>query len=133
MILKKFYLPALMVLAALLLVSACTSAAQEESSPKGGGDPAMVDSVVVETISGHQYAIINGFYPDPCTRISQVDQSVDGSRFIISLSTDRPGDLLCAQMLEAFEISILLEIGGLAAGEYTVVVSDLEASFSIGP
>ena len=41
--------------------------------------------------------------------------------------------MMCAQMLEAYEISILLETGGLAPGEYTVEANEIEASFSIGP
>ena len=132
--LKKNHLITMMILAALFLLAACSTGTDAESSPKGtGGSPAMVDGVVVETIDGHQYAVVNGFYPDPCTRISQVDQSIDGSTFTISLFTDSPDDLLCAQMLEAYEISILLETGGLAAGEYMVVVGDYDATFSIGP
>ena len=130
---KRFSIPFVLVMAALLLLIACTPEAQGESSTTGDGTPAMVDGVVVETISEHQYAIIDGFYPDPCTRISNVEQTVDGSRISISLSTDSPDDLMCAQMLTQYEISILLETGGLAPGEYTVVVSDREASFSIGP
>jgi inhibitor of cysteine peptidase len=130
---KKSYILALLVAAALLLFSACTADTQGESSAKGGGAPAMVEGVEVETIDGHHYAIIKGYYPDPCTRISQVDQSVDSSRLTITLSTDSPDDLLCAQMLEAYEISILLETGGLAPGDYTVIVSEREATFSIGP
>ena len=92
----------------------------------------MVDGVVVETINQHQYAVVNGFYPDPCTRISEVNQTVDGSRFVISLSTDSPDDMMCAQMLEAFEVSLLLETGGLTPGEYSVEVNDRETSFSLG-
>ena len=92
----------------------------------------MVDGVVVETINQHQYAVVNGFYPDPCTRISEVNQTVDGSRFVITLSTDRPDDLVCAQMLAEYEISLLLETGGLTPGEYTVEVNDRETSFSLG-
>ena len=131
--LKKPYILPVVVLTAMFLLIACTPETQGESSTKGTGTPAMVDGVVVQSISGHQYAVINGFYPDPCTRISQVDQIIDGSRFVISLSTDSPDDLMCAQMLEAYEISILLETGGLAPGEYTVEVNEIEASFSIGP
>lgn len=131
--LKKYHLISMMILAALFLLAACSTGTEAESSAKGTGTPAMVDGVVVETVDGHQYAVINGFYPDPCTRISQVDQSIDSSTITISLFTASPEDLLCAQMLEAYEVSLLLETGGLAPGEYTLVVGDYDTTFNIEP
>ena len=129
---KNIYWSILLVLVSMILLVACADDAQEQSSSKSAGSPAMVDGVVVETINQHQYAVVNGFYPDPCTRISEVNQTVDGSRFVITLATDRPDDLVCAQMLAEYEISLLLETGGLLPGEYTVEVNDRETSFSLG-
>ena len=129
---NKIYFVILLLLLSMVLLVACATDAQEQSSSKSAGSPAMVDGVVVETINQHQYAVVNGFYPDPCTRISEVNQTVDGSRFVISLSTDSPDDMMCAQMLEAFEVSLLLETGGLTPGEYSVEVNDRETSFSLG-
>lgn len=123
---------ALLILTALLLLAACAADQPQESSTKSVGNPAMVDGVVVETVGNHQYAVVVGFYPDPCTRISEVNQVVDGDRFVITLSTDSPEDMMCAQMLEAYEVSLLLETGGLLPGEYTVEVNDRETSFSFG-
>ena len=96
---KNIYWVILLVLVSMILLVACADDAQEQSSSKSAGSPAMVDGVVVETINQHQYAVVNGFYPDPCTRISEVNQTVDGNRFVITLSTDRPDDMLCAQLL----------------------------------
>ena len=87
---KKFSTIVILVLAASLLLVACAADAPEESSAKGSGNPAMVDGVEVVTRNEHQYAIVIGFYPDPCTRISEIEQEVDGTRFVISLSTDSP-------------------------------------------
>ena len=129
---KNIYWVILLVLVSMILLVACADDAQEQSSSKSSGSPAMVDGVLVETINQHQYAVVNGFYPDPCTRISEVNQTVDGNRFVITLSTDRPDDMVCAQMLAEYEISLLLETGGLLPGEYTVEVNDRETSFSIG-
>lgn len=129
---KKFSTIVILVLAASLLLVACQADTPQESSAKSTGNPAMVDGVEVVTRNEHQYAIVIGFYPDPCTRISEIAQAVDGNRFVISLSTDSPDDMLCAQMLAAFEVSLLLETGGLPPGEYSVEVNDREASFSLG-
>ena len=105
---NKIYFVILLLLLSMILLVACATDAQEQSSSKSAGSPAMVDGVVVETINQHQYAVVNGFYPDPCTRISEVNQTVDGCRFVISLSTDSPFDMMCAQLLEAFVLSLLL-------------------------
>ncbi len=129
---KKFSTIVILVLAASLLLVACQADTPQESSAKSTGNPAMVDGVEVVTRNEHQYAIVIGFYPDPCTRISEIEQDVDGNRIVISLSTDSPDDMLCAQMLAAFEVSLLLETGGLPPGEYSVEVNDREASFSLG-
>ena len=129
---KKIRLSLILLLVVVLLLVACAADAQEESSAKSSGNPAMVDGVEVVTRDSHQYAIVIGFYPDPCTRISEIEQDVDGNRFVISLSTDSPDDMLCAQMLEAYEVTLLLETGGLLPGEYTVEVNDRETTFSLG-
>ena len=121
----------LMLVSIFLLVS-CVTGTTEESSAKRSANPGMVDGVVVETINEHQYAVVNGTYPDPCTRISEIKQEVDGNRFVISLSTDKPDDMVCTMMLASYEVTLLLETGGFAPGEYRVEVNGVEASFSIG-
>ena len=106
---------------------------EDEDGDAVAGAPAMVDSVVVEEQLGHNYAVVTGFYPDACTRISDVDQDVEGSSFNINLMTGRLEELMCAQMLTQYTVSILLEVGGLAPGEYTVTVNDDRATtFNFG-
>ncbi len=129
---KKIRMSLILMFVAALMLAACQTDAAQESSAKSSGNPAMVDGVVVETRNEHQYAVVNGFYPDPCTRISEIKQDVEGNRFVISLSTDSPDDMLCAQMLAEYEVSLLLETGGLPPGEYSVAVNDREANFSLG-
>ena len=133
---RKLLITLLMLLVAGLLLSACEAAAgdnDDEDHEIAEGDPAMVDGVVVDEQAGHKYAVVNGFYPDACTRISDVDQDVEGSTFNIDLRTDRPPDLMCAQMLTEYEVSILLEVGGLGPGEYTVTINgERSTTFNIG-
>jgi hypothetical protein len=121
-----------LVLVLIFLLVSCANGSPVESSAKGSANLAKVDGVVVETINEHQYAVVNGTYPDPCTRISEINQDVDGNRFVISLSTDKPDDLVCAMMLASYEVTLLLETGGLTPGEYRVEINGVEASFSIG-
>ena len=123
---------ALMLVATMLLVTSCTTDEAQEGSTKGSGAPAKVDQVDIELIQDHYYAVVKGFYPDPCTGISDITQDVEEERIVISLFTDRPQDLMCAQMLTEYQVNLLLETGGLPPGEFTVEVNDRQVSFSLG-
>jgi len=132
---KSLWVLLIAMLALGLILAACDSDAgdEDDDSEHAEGTAAMVDGVAVEEQTGHQYAVVNGFYPDACTRISDVDQDVDGSTININLYTSRPEDLMCAQMLTEYSVSILLEVGGLTPGEFTVTVNDAHStSFNIG-
>jgi hypothetical protein len=97
------------------------------------GTLAIVDSVSVEEMSAHSYALVNGNYPDACTKISDVQQLLEGNSFNITLYTAAPADLMCAQMISPFTVSILLEVGGIGPGEYTINVNDsVSTTFTIG-
>jgi inhibitor of cysteine peptidase len=84
----------------------------------------MVDAVTLEQRENHYYAVINGFYPDACTKVSSVEQVVEENTISITLLTDRPPDLMCAAMLTPFNIDVLLTTGGLMPQEYNVVVNE---------
>ena len=103
------------------------------STGEQSGELAIVEVVAVEEAMGHKYAVVHGNYPDSCTKISKVEQVVEGNSFIITLFSDRPDDLMCAQMISAFAVNILLEVGGQAPGEYSVNVNDsASTTFNIG-
>jgi hypothetical protein len=84
---------------------------------------AIVDSVTVEERDGDYYAIVEGNYPDACTRTSSVEQEVDGSTIELSIYTSAPPDLVCATVLTPFTEELLLDTDGLEPGEYTLVVN----------
>lgn len=111
------------------MVAACTSSPERQGSLDSesleavSSTQAMVDSVTVEQRNSHYYAVINGFYPDACTYISTIVQSVESNTISITLLTDRPADLLCVEMLTPFTIDVLLTTGGLKPQEYTVIVN----------
>ena len=84
-------------------------------------------------MSAHSYAVVNGNYPDACTKISNVEQVVEGSSFNITLYTEAPADLMCAQMISPFTVNVLLEVGGKAPGEYTINVNEsISTTFTLG-
>ena len=85
---------------------------------------AIVESVSIEESMAHNYAVVNGNYSDACTKISNVEQVVEENSFNITLYTEAPADLMCAQMISPFTVSILLEVGGQAPGDYTINVNE---------
>jgi hypothetical protein len=111
------------------LLAACagspnTQATAGTKTPEGGSSTlAMVDSVTVELRDKHDYAVVNGNYPDACTQISSVEQVVEGSTIKITLLTKRPADLMCATVLTPFTVDVLLTTGGLIPQEYSVIVN----------
>ncbi|UCD42892.1 MAG: hypothetical protein JSV69_04635, partial [Chloroflexota bacterium] len=116
---RKQILTLMSLIFVTLILSACGGSDSAESKSSSANEPAMVDNVTIDFRENHYYAVVTGFYPDSCTRISEVRQEFNGSAINLSLSTAKPGELICAQMLTQYEVNILLEIGGLSPGEYT--------------
>lgn len=127
---RKQILAFMSLILVTLILSACGGSDSAESESSSANEPAMVDNIIIEFLENHYYAVVTGFYPDSCTRISEVRQEFNGSAFNLSLSTAKPGDLMCAQMLTEYEVSILLETGGLLPGEYTVDVNGVATNFT---
>ncbi len=120
-----------LILTATMVLVGC--APTTEIGGETSGSLAFVDMVTVESQGDHYYARVEGHYPDACSRVSRIDQSYDGSTFKIALFVDRPEDLMCAQMLTPFTVLLLLEVGGVSPGEYTVQVNERSDSFTLGP
>jgi len=128
---KPRFFPFGLILTAMLILVGCAPTTELGQDPSGS--LAFVDLVTVETQGEHQYAKVEGHYPDACSRVSDVKQTFDGSTFNISLYVDRPEDMMCAQMLSPFKVLILLEVGGVTPGEYTVDVNERSDSITLGP
>ena len=90
-----------------------------------------VDIQILESMPVQVQAVIKGYLPDPCTRISSVGQSRDGNTFKITISTARPADAVCAEVITPFEHTVSLDVTGLKAGTYTVTVHGISATFEL--
>jgi inhibitor of cysteine peptidase len=76
-------------------------------------------------------ATVRGTLPDACTEIDAARQEREGTELRVTLTTRRPADALCAQVIGHFQETIPLEVHGLPAGTYEVVVNDrLRESFT---
>ena len=114
-----------------LIFAGCRS---KEGSPEYFYREAHVDSVAVEitdSIPPQVNAIINGTLPDACTRIGSVKQDIKNHTFIITITTRRPVEEVCAQTVTPFQVTTPLAVEGLPAGVYTVISNGVTASFEL--
>ena len=127
---RKIFIFAALMLAISILLVACGGDTPESEEIQGA--PTMIDQVIVEARNGHYYAVASVTYPDACSRISDINQSIAGDTFSISLATDNFPGVACAQMLSLADVDILLEVGGQEFGDYTVDVNGVTTSFTLG-
>jgi inhibitor of cysteine peptidase len=76
-------------------------------------------------------AIAKGNLPDGCTEIDQALQQRTGNAFEVILTTRRPADAMCTMAIVPFEETIPLDVLGLPAGDYTVTVNGVSATFTL--
>ncbi len=67
---------------------------------------------------------------DPCTDIDEISVEREGNHFEVLITTLREAEVMCAQVIEAFEQNIPLDVYGLPAGDYTVTVNGIDAEFT---
>jgi inhibitor of cysteine peptidase len=97
------------------------------------GEKAVVESVepvFLESFPLQVHVQISGDLPDGCTSIYRTESERDDHIFLIHIITIREKDAVCAQALVPFEISVPLDVYGLSAGTYQVMVYDVTAQFT---
>ena len=96
--------------------------------------PAPVDSVEVrllESMPVQVQAAVKGYMPDACTTMDEVKHARNGDIFEITLTTTRPADMACADMITPFEEVVTLDAAGLKAGTYTVTANGVSTTFTL--
>ena len=99
---------------------ATTEPTPEPTTAEGGviTGEAMVESVeilLLESFPIQVHVVARGNLPDSCTKISEITKERDGDTFRVTITTSRPADALCAQVLVPFEEVIPLDVVGLPA------------------
>ena len=111
-----------MLLAAGLVVVGCSSEAEPQEAELGTG-AAFIQTVEVEERDGEYWAIVEGWYPDACSTYGGSEQEVEGDTIQLTITSTRPEDLACAQVLTDMTEEILLDTDDLDPGEYTLIVN----------
>lgn len=95
---------------------------------------ATVETIQVTTLESFPVQVqvtAQGYLPDSCTEISQVQTQKEENSFNVTISTKRPKDAVCAQVIVPFNRTIPLDVVGLKAGNYTVNVNGVKKSFEL--
>jgi hypothetical protein len=106
---------------------------KEEDSPFV--DRAMVESVAVFKLGVAPIqinAVVSGNLPSACLEIYKVQQQYVANQIRLNLFTRlRLDRQFCVAVLTPFAESVTLDLGGLAAGDYQVVVQAVQAGFTL--
>ena len=105
-----------------LLVAGCQSDVESQEAELGTG-AAFIQTVEVEQRDGEYWAVVEGWYPDACSTYGGSKQEVEGDTIQLTITSTRPEDLACAQVLTDMTEEILLDTDDLDPGEYTLIVN----------
>ena len=72
---------------------------------------------------------VTGWLADSCTAHHETHQAQEGNTITIQITTIRPRDLACATVATEYQESV--SIGTLPAGDYKVIVNDVEGEFRV--
>jgi hypothetical protein len=90
-----------------------------------------VDVRILESFPVQVQAVVSGYLPDGCTTITGAEALQEGTQFRIHISTARPADAMCTEVIVKFEQVVPLQTATLPAGSYQVVVNDLAVDFEL--
>lgn len=115
----------LLVILLLSVLVACSGG--DAASDDQLVEPANVSAVEVRFEDDGFVAIASGFLSDSCTTLHESTQTISNNRIEIALTTTRPADEMCAQVIEEFSEPIPIDMTELPNGEYMVTVNGVAA------
>ncbi|MDY9927691.1 protease inhibitor I42 family protein [Methanosarcina sp.] len=90
-----------------------------------------IDILTLESFPVQIHVIAEGYLPDGCTEIDEINTEKEGNTFNVNITTKRPKEAICTQAIEDFKETIPLDVQGLSAGNYTVNVNGVIGSFEL--
>ncbi len=106
---------------------------QNQGNPFGDENLAPIDSIRIDTSDTfpvRKTLVVKGTLLDSCTYLNSPQVIRDGNTFYVNLTTRREGDQ-CTQTLKPYELPIELEVLGLPAGVYTLVINGKNVQFEL--
>ena len=125
---KKFYYFSVLFLILSLIISSCTGmqdGIDEELAPVES-----IDILVLESFPVQINVLINGYLPNPCYEITQIEKHREGNTFYVKLMMKDSG-LVCIQIIQSYQEIVALDVYGLSADTYYVDVNGIVAIFTL--
>ncbi|MBC8231514.1 hypothetical protein H8E77_18345 [bacterium] len=85
---------------------------------------------ILESFPLQVHIVVDGYLSDGCTTINEITQQRDENTINVHISTKRPKDAICIQVIKDVQERIPLE-GGFLPGRYKVVVNEVEKEFEL--
>ncbi|MCB0208953.1 MAG: hypothetical protein KDJ52_06475 [Anaerolineae bacterium] len=106
----------------------------EPSTPMGQSEDVIYNEAQVQTAQVtllesfpvQVNLIVSGQFSDGCTTIDEITQRRQDNTFFVNIITARPAEAMCTEAIVPFEETVALDVRGLKAGDYTVVVNEVE-------
>jgi len=90
-----------------------------------------IQVLMLESFPVQVKVVATGYLPDSCTDINEIKTEKKENSFNINITTKRPKDAVCAQVIVPFNETIPLDVKGLKAGNYSVNVNEIKESFEL--
>jgi hypothetical protein len=74
---------------------------------------------------------IKGALGDSCTKLGAIDQRDEKGAVKIRVRTERPADMICAQVIKTFEQTVFINLLTKEAGDYVVSVNEVQKTMSV--
>jgi hypothetical protein len=89
-----------------------------------------IDVLILESFPVQVHAVVAGSLPDPCTELGAPTQGRDGNAISVTIPTTRDPEVVCAQVITPFEVTVPLA-GEFPPGSYTVTVNGVAQAFQV--
>lgn len=122
-----------------LALGACGQGQSAQSAPevevvRGQAAVETVDLLTDPSDPSKAQVVARGYLPDGCTRIDRVQANPGRGNLLVSvtITTLRPADLACIQVIEPFERRIAVDIANPADGSHVVEINGVAHSVELG-
>jgi len=85
---------------------------------------------ILESFPLQVHLVVSGYLSDSCTKINETTQRRDDGTIYVHITTKRPRDLFCLQVITDITVNVPIE-GGFLPGRYKAIVNDVEKDFVI--
>lgn len=90
-----------------------------------------IDILILESFPVQVHVVARGYTPDGCTEIDQALVERQDDTFRVTITTVRPANVACIDIIRPFEQTIPLDVLGLPAGTYSVDVNGVRGTFTL--